>query len=102
MPGERYNLRASGGPRNPRRWAVTPTMVLRESLLLVAAGVAVGVGTVLLAGPLVASLIHGLAPADPVTILQAIALLAGIAAAAACLPALRAARVDPLTALQDE
>ena len=88
---------ALGAPATRIAW-----MVLRESLILVAAGVAAGVGTVLLAGPLVASLIHGLAPADPVTILQAIALLAGIAAAAACLPALRAARVDPLTALQDE
>ena len=77
-------------------------LVLRESLVLVAAGVAAGVGTVLLAGRLVASLIHGLAPTDPVTILQAAALLAGIAAAAAYLPARRAARVDPLTALQDE
>ncbi len=77
-------------------------MVLRESLVLVAAGVAAGVGMVLLAGRLVASLIHGLAPTDPVTIVQAATLLAGIAAAAAWLPARRAARVDPLTALQDE
>ena len=77
-------------------------MVLRESLVLVAAGVAAGVGIVLLAGHLVASLIYGLAPTDPVTVLQATTLLAGIAAAAAYLPARRAARVDPLTALQDE
>jgi len=68
----------------------------------VAAGVAAGVGIVLLAGRLVASLIYGLAPADPVTVLQATTLLAGIAAAAAYIPARRAARVDPLTALQDE
>ena len=71
-------------------------LVLRESLVLVAAGVAAGVGTVLLAGRLVASLIHGLAPTDPVTILQAAALLAGIAAAAAYLPArTRRARRPP-------
>ena len=57
---------------------------------------------VLLAGPLVASLIHGLAPTDPVTMVQAAALLGGIAAAAAWLPARRAACVDPLTALQNE
>ena len=85
---------ALGAPSTGIAW-----MVLRESLVLVAAGVAAGVGTVLLAGRLVASLIHGLAPTDPVTILQAAALLAGIAAAAACFPARRAARVDPLTAL---
>ncbi len=62
---------------------------------------AAGVGAVLLAGRLVASLIHGLAPTDPVTIVQAAA-LAGIAAAAAWFPARRAALVDPLTALQNE
>ena len=88
---------ALGAPATGIAW-----MVLRESLVLVAAGVAAGVGMVLLAGRLVASLIHGLAPTDPVTIVQAAALLAVIAAAAAWLPARRAARVDPLTALQDE
>ena len=88
---------ALGAPATGIAW-----MVLRESLVLVAAGVAAGVGTVLLAGRLVASLIHGLAPTDPVTIVQAAVLLAVIAAAAAWLPARRAARVDPLTALQDE
>ena len=88
---------ALGAPATGIAW-----MVLRESLVLVAAGVAAGVGAVLLAGPLVASLIHGLAPTDPVTIVQAATLLAGIAAAAAWLPARRAARVDPLIALQDE
>ena len=77
-------------------------LALRESLVLVAAGVAAGVGTVLLAGPLVASLIHGLTPTDPLTIVQAATVLAGIAAVAGYLPARRAARVDPVTALQDE
>ena len=88
---------ALGAPSTGIAW-----MVLRESLVLVAAGVAAGVGAVLLAGPLVGSMIHGLAPTDPVTIAQAVALLAGIAAAAVWLPARRAARVDPLTALQNE
>ena len=88
---------ALGAPARGIAW-----MVLRESLVLVAAGVAAGVGAVLLAGRLVASLIHGLAPTDPVTIVQAAALLAGIAAAAVWFPARRAARVDPLTALQNE
>ena len=88
---------ALGAPSTGIAW-----MVLRESLVLVAAGVAAGVGAVLLAGPLVASMIHGLAPTDPVTIVQAAALLAGIEAAAAWFPARRAARVDPLTALRNE
>ena len=88
---------ALGAPSTGIAW-----MVLRESLVLVAAGVAAGVGAVLLAGPLVGTMIHGLAPTDPVTIVQAAALLAGIAAASTWLPARRAARVDPLTALLNE
>ncbi|MYN67859.1 MAG: ABC transporter permease [Acidobacteria bacterium] len=88
---------ALGAPSTGIAW-----MVLRESLVLVAAGVAAGVGMVLLAGRLIASLIHGLAPTDPITIVQAAALLAGIAAAAVWFPARRAARVDPLTALHKE
>ncbi len=88
---------ALGAPSTDIAW-----MVLRESLTLVAAGVAAGVGAVLLAGRLVAGLIHCLAPTDPVTMVHAAALLAGIAAAAAWLPARRAARVDPLTGLQNE
>ena len=95
--GEIGIRRALGAPSTGIAW-----MVLRESLVLVAAGVAAGVGAVLLAGSLVASMIHGLAPTDPVTIVQAATVLAGIAAAATCLPARRAARVDPLTALQNE
>ena len=88
---------ALGAPSAGVAW-----MVLRESLVLVATGVAAGVGTVLLAGRLVASLIHGLAPTDPLTIVQAAIVLTGIAAVAGYLPARRAARVDPMTALQDE
>ncbi len=88
---------ALGAPSTGIAW-----MVLRESLVLVAAGVVAGGGAVLLVGPLVGNMIHGLAPTDSVTIAQAVALLAAIAAAATWLPARRAARVDPLTALQNE
>ena len=69
---------ALGAPSKGIAW-----MVLRQSLVLVAGGVAAGPARVLLAGRLVASLIHGLAPTDPVTISPAAALLAGIAAPAA-------------------
>ena len=77
-------------------------MVLAESLVLVVIGVAAGVATVLLAGRLVAGLLYDLAPTDPLTIVQAAALLVGVAAMAGYLPARRAARVDPMVALQDE
>ena len=77
-------------------------MVLGESLVLVVIGVLAGIGGVVLAGRLVASLLFEVAPTDPLTIAQAAAVLVGVAAVAGYLPARRAARVDPLIALQDE
>ena len=77
-------------------------MVLGESLVLVGLGVAAGVGTVLLAGRLVASLLYDLAPTDPLTIVQAVVVLVSVAAVAGYLPARRASRVDPMVALQQE
>ena len=77
-------------------------MVLGESLVLVAIGVVVGIGGVLLAGRLVASLLFELVPTDPLTIAQAAVVLVSVAAFAGYVPARRAARVDPLVALQDE
>ena len=77
-------------------------MVLSESLVLVAIGLVVGIGGVLLAGRLVASLLFELAPTDPLTIAQAVVVLVSVAAFAGYLPARRAARVNPLVALQDE
>ena len=77
-------------------------MVLGESLVLVAIGLVVGIGGVLLAGRLVASLLFELAPTDPLTIAQAVVVLVSVAAFAGYLPARRAARLDPPVALQDE
>ena len=77
-------------------------MVLGESLVLVAIGLVVGIGGVLLAGRLVASLLFELAPTDPLAIAQAVVVLVSVAAFAGYLPARRAARVDPRGALQDE
>ena len=77
-------------------------MVLGESLVLVAISLVVGIGGVLLAGRLVASLLFELAPTDPLTIAQAVVVLVSVAAFAGYLPARRAARLDPPVALQDE
>lgn len=76
--------------------------MLGESLVLVAIGLVVGIGGVLLAGRLVASLLFELAPTDPLTIAQAVVVLVSVAAFAGYLPARSAARVDPRVALQDE
>jgi ABC-type antimicrobial peptide transport system permease subunit len=77
-------------------------MIMRESLWLVAAGIAIGLGTALAASRIVASLLFGLAPTDQPTIAFAVGVLVAVSACAGYLPARRASRVDPLVALRYE
>ncbi|MGH9843762.1 MAG: ADOP family duplicated permease [Blastocatellia bacterium] len=77
-------------------------LVLRETMLLVGSGVIIGLGAAFAATRLVASLLFGLSPNDPLTITLATLLMLGVAALAGYLPARRAARVDPLIALRHE
>jgi ABC-type antimicrobial peptide transport system permease subunit len=51
---------------------------------------------------LIASRLYGLAPLDPVALASAVVVLGAVGLAAACLPAHRASRVDPLVALRHE
>lgn len=75
-------------------------LVMKETMLLVAAGVAIGLGAALAATRLIASLLYGLTPNDPVTMAVAALLMIAVAALAGYLPARRASRVDPMTALR--
>ena len=77
-------------------------MVLGESLVLVAAGVALGLGTAIVVGHYVATLLFNLAPTDPWTIAAAVGVIVVVALVAAFLPARRASRVDPMVALRRE
>jgi putative ABC transport system permease protein len=77
-------------------------LVLFEAALLLAVGVVAGAALTLLASRAAASLLFGLKPYDPVTLIAAAALLAAVALAAAYLPARRAAALSPMTALRDE
>lgn len=77
-------------------------LVLRDVALVLAAGIVVGLAGVLAAGRLVESLLYGLKPADPAMLAGCSALLAASAVFAAWLPARRAARLDPVTALREE
>jgi predicted permease len=77
-------------------------MVLRDALLLVALGLAVGLPASLLAAATVESVLFEVKPADPLTFLTTACVLAGIALAAAFLPARRAATIDPLKVLRQE
>jgi predicted permease len=77
-------------------------LVLEQVVGLAGAGLLVGVPLALWAGPLVESLVYGVAPTDPVTVLLAGACLLAVAVAAGLLPALRAARMDVNAALRME
>ena len=75
---------------------------VRETLILMLAGIAVGVPIALGGARLIHTMLFGLGPADPVALLAACAILAAIAAGASYIPARRASRVDPMVALRYE
>jgi predicted permease len=77
-------------------------MVMREVLILVVIGFAVGVPVALASGRWAASLLFGLKPSDPLTIAGAVVVLFGVTSLAGYLPARRAAKVDPMVALRYE
>ncbi len=77
-------------------------LVLRDAGTLLAIGLAVGTALALAAGAAARSMLFGLRPYDPLTLALAVGLLAAVTLAASYLPALRAARLDPMVALRDE
>jgi len=77
-------------------------MVMRETLVLVVAGIAVGVPVALGAARLISSQLFGLGPADPLTLVASALVLIGVASLAGFLPARKASKVNPLTALRYE
>jgi predicted permease len=77
-------------------------MILRETAVLVIAGLALGGGLAYAASRLVDSRLYGVAPQDPLTMAAAGALLVLVALGAAYLPARRASRLDPMAALRRE
>ena len=83
------------------RWRVIQ-LVLKEASLLLAAGLAVGVGLALWAGRAATAMLYGLKPYDSVTLGGAIGLLAVVALAASYGPAHRASRLEPMDALREQ
>lgn len=78
------------------------TLVAGEGLRVILMSIAIGIGASLAMGRLVASLLYGISARDPAVLAGAVMLLAMMALAAIMIPALRAARNDPASALRAE
>jgi ABC-type antimicrobial peptide transport system permease subunit len=88
---------ALGAQSNSVLW-----MVLKESLLLLAIGIAIAVPATLIATRAIRSQLFGLSPTDPLTFIAAILTITLVTLIAAWFPAHRATKVDPIIALRYE
>jgi predicted permease len=105
-----YGLTSYGAVRRTRefgiRIAIGATtgsivgLVVSEALWLLAAGTAIGLLAAWLLGRVVEAMLFGIGPADPVSAVFAIIVLSTVVLFAACIPARRAAKVDPMRALR--
>ena len=77
-------------------------MVLRETGWMVIAGIGGGLVVAAAAARLIRSQLYGVTPVDPLTMFAAVVLLVVVAVCAAFIPAHRASRVNPVTALRTE
>jgi ABC-type antimicrobial peptide transport system permease subunit len=77
-------------------------MVVGQSMRLALAGIGLGVVVALALTRLVANLLYDVAPNDPVTFIAVASILAATALIAGGIPAWRAARIDPVTALRQD
>ena len=73
-----------------------------QGLLLVGAGLAVGLAVALALSRFTASFLYGIVPTDPVTFVGVPAFLVAAFLAAILLPARRASRIEPMMALRNE
>jgi predicted permease len=75
-------------------------LVLRQGMTIATIGVVVGLGLTMVVTQLLASILYGVAPHDPVILVTVAVTLGGVAMLASLVPARRATRVDPVTALR--
>ncbi|MFC5864312.1 ABC transporter permease [Acidicapsa dinghuensis] len=88
---------ALGAQSNSLLW-----MILRESIVLLTVGLVIGVPVALATTRILKSQLYELSPLDPLSISTAVAIIAVMTVFAAWLPARRATRIDPMTALRCE
>jgi len=77
-------------------------LVVFDGMVLALAGVVAGVTGALVLTRLMAGLLYGTEPTDPATFIAVVLVLIGVAVAASYLPARRAIKVDPMTAMRYE
>ncbi len=77
-------------------------LILGEAGLLTVAGLVIGAGLALASAQAAKSLLYGLKPRDPITLVAAVIVLSSVAAFASFWPAYRASKLDPLIALRYE
>jgi ABC-type antimicrobial peptide transport system permease subunit len=83
-------------------WQSVVSMVMSRGMVLTATGVVVGAGVAWMTTRAMQTLLYGVHAADPITFVLVLGLLAAVAVAACAIPALRAARVDPMMVLRDQ
>jgi putative ABC transport system permease protein len=76
--------------------------IVGQGMLVAAAGIGIGLAGAFALSRLLASLLFGIQPRDPLTFTSVAAVLTAVAFAACLVPAIRASRVDPIVALRDE
>jgi predicted permease len=77
-------------------------LVLAQGLRLSLVGIALGIGLALVVGRLISSSLHGVSPADPLTLAMSCLIVIGVALLASHLPTRRATRVDPVRVLREQ
>jgi putative ABC transport system permease protein len=77
-------------------------LVVADGMKPTLIGVAIGIAGSLALSKVVAKLIYGVSPTDPVTLAAVALLLATVAFLASVIPAIRATKVEPMTALHEE
>jgi putative ABC transport system permease protein len=77
-------------------------LIVTEGMKPALIGVAIGLAGALGLGRVLASLIYGISPTDPLTFTAVAALLCAVALLASIIPAFRAARIEPTRALREE